>query len=101
MAPPSAASNSPTTIAIPKRSLPTDGRGQPLGLVVACAMAANWIGLGHTQGRGKLDRYGQRALPVKAIFVYPLRPDFRALLTGYALAADAGKPMPSGKEHVG
>ncbi len=66
-----------------------------------CYKAANWIALGHTQGRGKLDRYGQRALPVKAIFVYPLHPDFRAILTGCAPAADAGKPTPSGKEHDG
>jgi hypothetical protein len=66
-----------------------------------CYKAANWIALGHTQGRGKLDRYGQRALPVKAIFVYPLHPDFRAILTGCAPAADAGKPTRSGKEHGG
>ena len=55
-----------------------------------CYKAANWIALGHTQGRGKLDRYGQRSLPVKAIFVYPLRSDFRALLTNPEPLTDAG-----------
>ncbi len=45
-----------------------------------CYRAANWIHLGQTQGRGKLDRYNRRALPVKDIFVYPLRTDFRRVL---------------------
>lgn len=39
--------------------------------------AANWIWVGRTQGRGKLDRYNLYAKPVKDIWVYPLRADFR------------------------
>jgi Domain of unknown function (DUF4338) len=37
-----------------------------------CYRAANWLHLGRTQGRGKLDRDHRQALPVKDIFVYPL-----------------------------
>lgn len=39
--------------------------------------AANWLQLGVTQGRGKLDRRKQFALPVKHVFVFPLTPHFR------------------------
>jgi len=44
--------------------------------------AANWIHVGHTQGRGKLDRHHQRALPVKDVYLYPLHPAYRQLLAG-------------------
>lgn len=46
-----------------------------------CYRAANWTYLGDTQGRGKLDRRMEFALPVKGIYVYPLRTDFRSVLT--------------------
>lgn len=42
-----------------------------------CYQAANWIEVGETQGRGKLDRWNRCALPVKRIFVYPLCRGFR------------------------
>ena len=45
--------------------------------------AANWIYLGQTQGRGKKGAHpvdGQSPLPVKQLWVYPLRSDFRAHL---------------------
>lgn len=42
--------------------------------------AANWIHVGETQGRGKLDRYHRHALPIKDIYVYPLQKDFRRRL---------------------
>jgi len=42
--------------------------------------AANWIHVGMTQGRGKLDQYHRHALPVKDIYVYPLQKDFRRRL---------------------
>jgi uncharacterized protein DUF4338 len=42
----------------------------------ACYKAANWRCLGLTQGRGKLDRTNEYGLPLKWIFVYPLRSDF-------------------------
>ena len=45
-----------------------------------CYRAANWINVGQTQGRGKLDRNHERSVPVKDIYVYPLRPDFRDML---------------------
>ena len=45
-----------------------------------CYRAANWIRVGQTQGRGKVDRQHEHALPVKDVYVYPLRPDFRDIL---------------------
>ena len=42
--------------------------------------AANWISVGLTQGRGKLDREHRHALPIKEILLYPLRRDFRRKL---------------------
>lgn len=43
--------------------------------------AANWIHVGRTKGRGKLDRHHHNALPVKDIYLYPLRRDYRRTLT--------------------
>ena len=43
--------------------------------------AANWTWAGYTKGRGKLDHRHQHAQPVKDIYLYPLRPDYRAILT--------------------
>ena len=37
-----------------------------------CYRAANWIYVGETQGRGKLDRHRQNSLPVKDVYLYPL-----------------------------
>jgi hypothetical protein len=34
--------------------------------------AANWLHVGQTKGRGKLDRHNERALPVKDVYLYPL-----------------------------
>ncbi len=45
-----------------------------------CYRAANWVCVGQTQGRGKLDRDHRAALPKKLIFLYPLRRDFRTAL---------------------
>jgi hypothetical protein len=42
--------------------------------------AANWIEVGQTQGRGKLDSKNLRPLPVKRIFLYCLHRHFRQLL---------------------
>jgi hypothetical protein len=47
-----------------------------------CYKAANWIYLGDTQGRGKLDVENKYALPKKAIWVHPLARDFRRQLCG-------------------
>jgi len=45
-----------------------------------CYRAANWIDVGQTQGRGKLDRWKRCALPVKRIFLYSLCRGFRRRL---------------------
>jgi hypothetical protein len=46
----------------------------------ACYKAANWKHVGETKGRGKNDRLNEAKLPVKHIFMYPLRPDFKQML---------------------
>jgi hypothetical protein len=43
----------------------------------ACYRAANWIYVGDTKGRGKLDRHHEWALPVKRVFVRPLTKAWR------------------------
>jgi Domain of unknown function (DUF4338) len=54
-----------------------------------CYRAANWIDLGLTQGRGRMDRH-RRALgrAPKRIFVYPLCRNARQLLSGPTLAKE-------------
>ena len=42
--------------------------------------AANWIFVGNTVGRGKKPRVHQQIIPVKDIWRYPLRQNFRAVL---------------------
>jgi hypothetical protein len=51
-----------------------------------CYQAANWIRVGHTQGRTRNDRYSTIQVPVKAVYVYPLTPNFRRELGIPALA---------------
>lgn len=43
--------------------------------------SANWLCVGQTQGRGKLEKHHRRIVPIKWIFVYPLAANFHALLT--------------------
>ena len=45
-----------------------------------CYRAANWIHVGRTQGRGKLDVRKQYPLPVKDILLKPLHPCWRSIL---------------------
>jgi hypothetical protein len=45
-----------------------------------CYRAANWRYLGETTGRGKCDVNHRAALARKAVYVYPLRRDFRRAL---------------------
>ena len=45
-----------------------------------CYKAANWIYSGDTKGRGKLDSRHASNLPVKGVWLYPLRKDFRKQL---------------------
>ena len=42
--------------------------------------AANWIHVGKTVGRGKKSRVHQQIIPVKDIWLYPLRRNFRVAL---------------------
>ena len=45
-----------------------------------CYRADNWICVGETTGRGKLSRSTKAVLPKKAVYLYPLRKDFRRKL---------------------
>ena len=47
-----------------------------------CYLAANWSLVGETTGRGKLDAHHRASVPKKAVWVYPLRRDFRKVLRG-------------------
>jgi len=48
-----------------------------------CYKAANWIHMGQTTGRGRMDRdNNQQGASIKEIFVYPLTPRFRQELAG-------------------
>lgn len=42
--------------------------------------AANWIHVGQTKGRGKLDIHNSASLPKKDIFLFPLTPTFKDIL---------------------
>jgi hypothetical protein len=46
-----------------------------------CYRAANWIYVGQTKGRSRYDRYSTLHVPLKDIYLYPLRKDFRTCLT--------------------
>lgn len=45
-----------------------------------CYLAANWIEVGTTAGRGRMDRQGKATEPPKRCLVYPLTRDFRRRL---------------------
>jgi hypothetical protein len=48
-----------------------------------CYKAANWLHMGKTTGRGRMDRDNkQQGLAVKEIYVYPLCARFRQELAG-------------------
>jgi hypothetical protein len=46
-----------------------------------CYLAANWLVLGRTTGRGKNDQTGKPNRPIKIMLGYPLRRDFRERLS--------------------
>jgi hypothetical protein len=46
-----------------------------------CYQAANWQCVGQTQGRSRNDRYKKLSVPVKDIYLYPLRRNYRQLLS--------------------
>lgn len=45
-----------------------------------CYKASNWMYAGLTKGRGKYDRYNRANQPIKAVYLYPLRKNFREAL---------------------
>lgn len=47
-----------------------------------CYKASNWIYLGETQGRGRMDREKRYGVSCKAIYMYPLQNDFKDCLKG-------------------
>ena len=42
--------------------------------------AANWILVGQTQGRGKLEKQRHQVCSFKQIWLYPIHPHFRKIL---------------------
>jgi len=61
-----------------------------------CYRAANWTSVGQTQGRGRMDRSGQAHGPVKEIFLYPLRRDWRGQLCNGAHGELSHETEPTG-----
>lgn len=55
-----------------------------------CYAAANWIRVGQTRGRGRMDRAGAGGRGIKDVWLFPLDPRFRTLL------ADDGPPVIGG-----
>jgi len=45
-----------------------------------CYKAANWVHVGQTTGRGKKSRVHHQIIPIKDIWLYPLRKDFARVL---------------------
>jgi hypothetical protein len=47
-----------------------------------CYRAANWRCVGVTAGRSRQDRFHQRRVPLKSVWLYPLQADWREVLLG-------------------
>ncbi len=45
-----------------------------------CYKAANWVHVGQTAGRGKKCPVHQQIVPIKDIWLYPLRKNFASVL---------------------
>ena len=62
-----------------------------------CYRASNWVHVGDTQGRGKLDRYNAYREPVKSIWLKPLCADFRRCLKEpvASVRIETGKARPA------
>lgn len=67
----------------------------PTHFAGSCYRAANWQGVGQTQGRGRLAADHEARLSKKDIFVYPLQADWqRCLTTGAAAVAVHARARP-------
>lgn len=47
-----------------------------------CYKASNWLYIGQTTGRGRNDRYKNKKVPIKDIYLYPLDRGYKQLLKG-------------------
>ena len=47
-----------------------------------CYKAANWLHVGQSTGRTRQDRYHNKAVSIKDIYIYPLHRAFREQLRG-------------------
>jgi hypothetical protein len=63
-----------------------------------CYRAANWVEVGHTQGRGRQDRTHRRPSPVKRIFVYPLTAEARPRLCEGSVRPAVGPTRPAPRD---
>lgn len=59
-----------------------------------CYNAANWIYVGDTKGRGKLDVKNEYPEAIKTIWLYPLVKEFKDKLVKERTQAGQGKPTP-------
>lgn len=60
-----------------------------------CYRAANWMQVGTTRGYSVYSSEARKAAPEKAVFMYPLRRDFRALLCDGRAEANEGASVGS------
>lgn len=60
-----------------------------------CYRAASWVCVGETQGRSRNDRRKRLHVPVKSVWLYPLRAQFRARLCHTEPWGRAHRPLPS------
>jgi hypothetical protein len=61
-----------------------------------CYKAANWACVGQTAGRGRNDAGNAASLPIKDVWLRPLRADFRDRLRPGANAGTLGREAPAG-----
>lgn len=57
-----------------------------------CYRAANWLHVGTTRGRGRMDRDHANTVPTKEVYVFPLQDEARRLL---CTAPDPVEPSPA------
>lgn len=63
-----------------------------------CYRAANWVSVGFTQGRGRMDRTGKAQGPRKEIFLYPLDRHWRKQLCEAPTEGSGAIAKPSREE---